>query len=546
VDVRTDCAATKAERLSRELLERDPLASAAYATGAARAILVLGGAALLLGAWFAPQSTAAAVTLSLSALFLGAVGVRFAACLAAPGPAAEPPRADRTPPISLLCPLYRECAQVGPLLDALSQLQYPAAQLEILLVVEADDPATALAARREASRRDGVRVISVAPAGPRTKPKALAVALTEARGELIAVYDAEDAPARDQLQAAARAFAADPDLAVVQAPLGWYNAQENWLTRQFALEYAAQFHVLLPALARWGWALPLGGTSNVFRADALRACGGWDPYNVTEDADIGFRLARCGWTTRMIAPGTLEEAPVSLDAWLSQRSRWIKGHILTVRVHARRPLALLRGGGPGAVASLILFLGANAVSAAIHPLAALATIGLASGGAAWVGAPVWSTAAAGTALALGYAAALVSSVIGAKRAGTPLRGLDLLSLPGYWTLHAVATVRAVAELGRRRAVWAKTRHGLTSTPRRAPDAPAPKPGTSRGAADDDAYPDVPVRGGAGFRRLASFTPGGPAEGAAPDPVDVDRLDRGDGAGRAWRAPAQPVRDRDRT
>jgi len=546
MDARTNPAARRAEIASQVLLNRDPLASAAEPSGRARRTLLIAAPILALALIGAPQTTLVLSTLAMSALFLAAVAVRVFACLLPPwtSPLAGPDL--RLPTITLLCPLYREAGQVEPLLDALERLDYPRARLETLLVVEADDPETVLAARRAARRRIGVKLVEVGPAGPRTKPKALAVALPDAAGELIAVYDAEDAPARGQLRAAARAFAADPALAVVQAPLGWYNANDSWLTRQFALEYAAQFHVLLPALARWGWALPLGGTSNVFRADALRASGGWDPWNVTEDADIGYRLARLGWRSGVIAPGTLEECPVTIEAWLAQRTRWLKGHLVTLRVHARRPRALLRGGGPGAPASLLLFLGANVLSAAVHPPAALATLAFALGGNALFHTPIWASAAACGALTLGYASALASGVVGARRAGAPIRMLDLATLPGYWALHAAASVRAVCEQGRRRAFWAKTRHGLTTTPRRAPDASAADTETDPVDAHDDDFIDDSVRVRAGVRRLAPQPPGRAPEGSAPDPVDGNRTRRGGGVRGARGASPELVRDRNRS
>ena len=216
-----------------------------------------------------------------------------------------------------------------------SPKHYPADRLEIRLALEADDRETIAAARALALDRK-YRIVLVPEGGPRTKPRALNYALRFCSGEIITVHDAEDRPHPRQLRTAAESFAAaGPDLACLQAPLNWFNRSECWLTRQFALEYAAHFHALLPLYARLRWPLPLGGTSNHFRAAALRRAGGWDAWNVTEDADLGFRLHALGYRCNVIAPLTLEEAPTRIWPWVCQRSRWLKGYAQTLAVHSR-------------------------------------------------------------------------------------------------------------------------------------------------------------------------------------------------------------------
>ena len=183
---------------------------------------------------------------------------------------------------------------------------------------------------------------------PRTKPKALNYALPLARGEYVVIYDAEDRPEPGHLRQALRAFRAGPsNLAAVQARLNLYNTnlyntKENWLTRQFTIEYCALFDGLLPALDRLRLPIPLGGTSNHFRASALRWLMAWDPFNVTEDADLGIRLARYGYRCRMLGSTTYEEAPARPMSWLKQRTRWLKGYMQTWRVHMNHPGALWR------------------------------------------------------------------------------------------------------------------------------------------------------------------------------------------------------------
>ena len=198
-----------------------------------------------------------------------------------------------------------------------------------------------------------MRIVTVPNGQPRTKPRALNYALQDARGTLVAVFDAEDIPDADQLRRAANAFIeGGPRLACVQARLAIYNADESFLSRQFALEYSALFSGLLPALGFLRLPLTLGGTSNHFRRDLLLKIGGWDPFNVTEDADLGIRLARFGYEVSVINSVTMEEAPASWRSWRGQRTRWIKGWIQTYLVHMRRPLRLWRDLGPWKICRL--------------------------------------------------------------------------------------------------------------------------------------------------------------------------------------------------
>ena len=111
----------------------------------------------------------------------------------------------------------------------------------------------------------------------------------------------------------------------MQARLAIDNASDGWLSRHFAAEYAGQFDVFLPALAKLRLPLPLGGTSNHFRADVLRKVGGWDPFNVTEDADLGMRLARFGYRTGVIGSTTWEEAPVAFSAMAATAHALVQG-----------------------------------------------------------------------------------------------------------------------------------------------------------------------------------------------------------------------------
>lgn len=388
-------------------------------------------------------------------LFACLIGLRLAACLVPPAWAAtrELP-ANALPRASLILALYRESTVLPVLIAALEAIDYPADRLEIRLALEADDGDT-IAAARAMDLDDKYRIVLVPEGGPRTKPRALNYALRFCSGDIIAVHDAEDRPNPHQLRTAAESFAAaGPDLACLQAPLNWFNRGECWLTRQFALEYAAHFHAMLPLYARLRWPLPLGGTSNYFRTTALRRAGGWDAWNVTEDADLGFRLHALGYRCDVIAPLTLEEAPTRIWPWICQRSRWLKGYAQTVAVHSR---AGCGGGVRRNPLAMVLTLGAALLSALAHvPLLVGCVYGLVSGqleGIAMVSCIGF--------LLAGYSASALSAAVGMQRAGLKLRLVDLLSMPLYWPLQSWAAVRALYQLVTRPYFWDKTEHGLS-------------------------------------------------------------------------------------
>ncbi|MFD1194121.1 glycosyltransferase family 2 protein [Seohaeicola saemankumensis] len=264
-----------------------------------------------------------------------------------PGPAVpdmQPLSAHQAsrPVVTILVPLYREPEVADILIRRLERLQYPKALLDVLLILEENDHVTSTALAQVALPH-WMRVIPVPDGQPRTKPRAMNYALDFARGQIIGIYDAEDAPDPDQIDRVVARFAsAPPDLVCLQGVLDYYNPRQNWLARCFTIEYAAWFRVMMPGMARLGFAIPLGGTTLFFRRDALDRLGGWDAHNVTEDADLGFRLARHGYRTEMIATTTGEEANCHPLPWVKQRSRWLKGYMVTYLVHMRRPVLLFR------------------------------------------------------------------------------------------------------------------------------------------------------------------------------------------------------------
>lgn len=421
--------------------------------------------ATIAGSALAPATIAHGLWALSAAGFTALIAFRLAAALT-PAPPAPPRRPrDALPVYTILAPLYRETDVLADLIDALGRLDYPADRLDVKLILEEDDALT-LATARALRLRAPFEVLVVPRGNPRTKPRALNYALAYAHGDFVVIYDAEDRPHPDQLKAALDAFdAGGTALACVQAPLTWYNARETWLTRQFALEYAALFHVMLPALARWGWPLPLGGTSNHFRRAALDAAGGWDPHNVTEDADLGFRLAELGYRAGVIAPPTGEEAVTAIRPWLRQRSRWIKGFLQTFFVRMRNLGALGANAGAGGFAALAFTIVLPIASSFLHgPIALAALVALALGAL-----PL----SAALFLGAGYAVAAVAAFIGLARSGQLRLAPALALMPLYWPLQTIAAARAAVDLARRPFHWEKTRHGVT---RLRPQGSALRPG----------------------------------------------------------------------
>ena len=373
------------------------------------------------------------------------------------------------PQASIIIALYKEARVFPQLIEAIKAIDYPFDKLEVKLAIEADDGET-LEAAKLAYLDERFEIIAVPPGEPRTKPRALNFALRFCRGEIITVHDAEDRPHPKQLRIAAESFAdAGPDLACLQAPLNWYNRDDNWLTRQFSLEYAAHFHALLPLYSRLGWALPLGGTSNHFRASALRRARGWDAYNVTEDADLGFRLHALGYRCDLIQPMTLEEAPVRLWPWVCQRTRWLKGYAQTLAVHTRASDVTHK---PGFIPALGLCLGASVVSALVHlPLILLCLYGFLTGEFSDV-----MRIAIPACLSAGYISAAVCARTGMQRAGLRARTTDLLTMPFYWPLQSFAALRALIQLVIAPYYWDKTEHGVSKTAHISCTSPSSRPG----------------------------------------------------------------------
>jgi glycosyltransferase XagB len=361
------------------------------------------------------------------------------------------------PHYSVFVPLHRESAVVPALVQALSQLDYPQGKLEILFITEASDSGTRRALM-DAGLLPHMQTIIVPVGLPQTKPRALNFAMQAAKGDLIAVFDAEDVPSPRQLRDAAECFAASsPDLVCLQARLSIYNTGQGFLTRQFALEYAALFEALLPLLEHWGLPILLGGTSNHFRRTALEKIGGWDPFNVTEDADLGVRLTRFGLRTAMLDSDTWEEAPANLKDWMGQRTRWLKGWMQTYVVHMRDPRRLWLELGAWRFAGLQVTLGGTILSALVHPLFYLAAaLQLSFGQPVFPAGSLWALCWFN--LAAGYAAGIILGMIAAWRSHGKIPVVSAILVPVYWLIISYASYRALLDLYVRPYHWEKTPH----------------------------------------------------------------------------------------
>lgn len=368
------------------------------------------------------------------------------------------------PRYAVLVPLYRETAVLDQLIGALLALDFPVDRLQISLIVEEHDHPTreALAKRQLPAH---MRIVVVPPGNPRTKPRALNYALADAVGDYVVVYDAEDMPEPDQLKRVLALYQnAKGKVGCVQARLGLYNPKASLLSRQFTIEYNALFGALLPVLAHLRLLVPLGGTSNHFPRPILEKAGGWDAFNVTEDADLGVRLARLGLEVHVVNSTTWEEAPETFRVWLCQRTRWLKGWMQTYLVHMRDASRLRRELGNWRYFGFQTLMCAMLFSALIHPFfyvlvaANLATTGTISG----------SSHASGTDflfdfgilnLAVGYLSAIGLGIRSVSRQES-LKNLawHALAMPVYWLLISIAGYRALWQLAKDPFCWEKTPH----------------------------------------------------------------------------------------
>ncbi|MFT4235188.1 MAG: glycosyltransferase [Microbacterium sp.] len=455
------------------LWERDPQRSARRVLSRAQGWTLAIALVVFLGClalWW--RSTVVVTILVLSVVFLLATAFKFWVSMRGArydlidriAPSEIAALADDDLPIyTILVPVFREANIVHQLVENLDGLDYPKDRLEILILVEEEDDETR-GAIQAAGMLESFHVVIVPKGQPQTKPRACNAGLAIAKGEYLVIYDAEDAPEPLQLKKALLAFRrAGDDTLVIQAPLNYFNVGENVLTRMFTLEYSYWFDYMLTGLEQAALPIPLGGTSNHFRTDALRRLGGWDPFNVTEDADLGVRASVLGGRVGVIDSVTMEEANTSIPNFIRQRSRWIKGYMQTTLVHARSPLRLIREIG------LRRFLG-FALLIAGTPLTFLGVLPFilviiitwivpSNIIASYFPLPVLLVSLAN--FLIGNVLIVHLNMMGPfKRGRFRLVPWAMLN-PLYWILHSIAAYKGLWQLITKPHYWEKTEHGLT-------------------------------------------------------------------------------------
>lgn len=360
-------------------------------------------------------------------------------------------QSDIAPIYTILIAVHREASVIGNLFSSLEKISWPQEKLDIIFLCEGSDEAT-ISTIKNTKTRLRYRLLCLPEGEVKTKPRALQAGLGFARGRFLAVYDAEDAPSPNQLREAYSAFTnSDAKLGVVQAPLITWNHNESWISGQFSLEYAVWFRTILPALEKISGYLPLGGTSNHFRVSALKEVGGWDSFNVTEDADLGARLCRFGYKAKTIASPTIEEAPPKIGNWIRQRSRWMHGHIQTMAVHCRDVSLCTKQMGSISFLAFLL----SVTSGPLNVIMRLPMLLYSVYGALFLD---WSGFY--IALLCGFIISeLFINLVAIVRDKRAKLLVFIISLPIYWLLQIPAFCRATLNILRRPYYWEKTDHG---------------------------------------------------------------------------------------
>jgi glycosyltransferase XagB len=373
---------------------------------------------------------------------------------------------DDLPRYTVLVPAYNEPEVVADLLGAMASLEYPPDKLQVLLLLEADDEVT-IEAARACAESEVITTVLVPPAEPRTKPKACNYGMHFATGDLITIYDAEDLPDPLQLRRVVEVFRRLPDnIACVQAKLAFHNGGQNLLTGWFTVDYAMWFGYLLPGMMSSTSPIPLGGTSNHLRRDVLDQIGTWDPFNVTEDADLGLRIAATGYRTAVVNSTTLEEANSDPINWVRQRSRWYKGYLQTWLVHIRNPVKLFRTLGPRSFLRFNLVLAGTPIVAVLNLLFWLITVWWFLGQPEQISAvfPPWIYFPALVCLIIGNTATIYMNLITIRDDDRSDLLVPALTVPAYWVMMSIAAAKGTYQLIRNPSYWEKTFHGLTEKP----------------------------------------------------------------------------------
>lgn len=370
------------------------------------------------------------------------------------------------PIYTVFCPLYKEWKILPQFVEAMSKLDWPKDKLDVQLLLEEDDENTI----REAITMNlpaYFRIILVPNSEPKTKPKACNYGLGHAKGEYAVIYDAEDIPDPDQLKKAYLVLSNPKNRTVVcaQSKLNFYNSNQNLLTRFFSAEYALWFNLILPGLYSIKSPIPLGGTSNHFRVKDLEILRGWDPFNVTEDCDLGIRIAKLGYQTAIINSLTMEEATSTLGNWMRQRSRWLKGYIQTYLVHMRHPQEFSTGANNSKFLIFQLVVGGKIISTIINPFLWILTISYFAfrstvGPAIEFLYPAPVLYIAVSSLIFGNFLYAYYYMVASARIHNEELIKYLFLIPLYWLMMSLAVWKALIQLIFKPHYWEKTIHGL--------------------------------------------------------------------------------------
>ncbi|MDP3794917.1 MAG: glycosyltransferase [bacterium] len=379
----------------------------------------------------------------------------------------------RLPPYTILVPLYKEADVMEQIIAAMTAIDYPRDKLQILITLERYDRETIEALERARPPRH-IRPVLLPDVTPKTKPKALNVAFRKITGKYVVIYDAEIIPDPDQLKKACAIFERRPDIACLQTRLDHYNAEQNLVTKLFNAEFAFYYDLFLLGLQQFGYPMPLSGHSTHFRRDALEAIGAWDPYNVTEDCDVGIRLSRLGYRTEILDSMSKEEATSDVPSWIRQRSRWMKGFVQTSIVHLRHPLLFKRqiGGWAKLVAFLLTVPGTVALNICNVFYWLLLAGWLATHSAliqSFFPGPIFFISV--TSFLLGNALFTYFNLVAAYGRGRYALVKYSLASPLYWLLLAAATLKGMLQLITKPHHWEKTKHG-THLKKAVPEEPA--------------------------------------------------------------------------
>lgn len=440
--------------LGGAIIDQKPAVAPPNAQSTNMAFSILPIAALLLVGFITRPAFTLMALSALAGVGWVAILTGFVKSLIGRGEIAKSHKNGTLPSVTILLPLYNEANMVQQLAGMLRRIDYPHDLIDCLILLEADDHDTALAALH-ADWPDFTRIVSVPEGHPRTKGRACNYGLYRSRGEIVVIFDAEDKPHPQQMREAVDKFAAaDKRLACLQAPLHIVPQERNWLQWQFAFEYRVLFDFKLPHLDTALACLPLGGSSNYFRRAALMKVGAWDAHNLTEDADLALRLAGYGYRIGILRHETLENAPPDMPTWLPQRTRWHSGHIQILHAYAVWSLHYGRGDADGFKWRLSMLVCIGVLTARLFSGILFLTSMILLGGGFDIGLPSLFT--------------LGSSIFFAAYCGILLRYAPadnwvdnfilIISHPFYWVLTIAALLNAMKRMAFAQMGWLKSNH----------------------------------------------------------------------------------------